>query len=103
MESMLTKQEKGRVKKYLIEIYRTKSIHKEENTIVNELNILSLIDLLESNKEMNKEEIVNLKVILDSMMFCKLDSLKDNTSNYIYGDDILRCAYNKLIEYMKAS
>lgn len=98
---ILTKQEKGRVKNYLIEIYRTKSIHKEKNTIVNESNILSLIDSLENNNEMNRDDIINLKIILDSMMFSKLESLKDNTSNYIYNDNVLRCAYEKLIESIK--
>lgn len=99
MKDILTRKEKGRAKSYLLEIYKSDSI-KKNNNIVNKPNIISLIDILESNQTMTINDIINLKIILDSMMFTELKSLKENTSNYIYSDNILRSVYKKLIDNM---
>ncbi|NOW85325.1 hypothetical protein [Clostridium beijerinckii] len=97
----LTRQEKGRIKKYLISIYRNRNFPKEENTLCSENIILDLISAVEENKILSKTDIQNLKINLDGALIYGLENIKDSI-NYIARDKIFNSAYKKLIEIMKA-
>ena len=95
----LTRQEKGRIKQYLISAYRSNTIRKEDNTLCSNDIILGLISSIEDNKPLTNEDIINLKINLDGIIIYGLDNLKD-TRKYISSDNILNNAYEKLIKLM---
>ena len=56
LKQLLTREEKGRIKKYLIAIYKSDNIPKDDKTFVSSEIILKLISLMEENKDFLKDK-----------------------------------------------
>lgn len=88
----LTTLERSKVKRVFIWMFRNNEYDKDENLKLNKVSLLNAIDVIENNKRFTKEDAIVLKFFIYAATRC----LRKKGKSFIYDDDILMSAYDKL-------
>lgn len=100
LKDQLSRKEKGKIKQYLLQIYKNDNIKKDAGYICSYENLLHLISLIEENKDFSKKDVENLKINLDSIFVFGLNEHVVKTS-VVYQDTVFESAYKKVVEALK--
>lgn len=100
LKEILTRKEKGQLKRCLIEIYKNDKTCKEKNTICNLETLANLITLLEENKDFLQKDVENLKICLDGFCIYAIESKVPYMAGW-YKSKILESGYKKTLKVLK--